>query len=595
MAAINPQRDYLTRLSLSLGGNSQLMDELESEAPIATQPLKEALAKSQKLFGGVLKEALKKKPSQTMEAACKSLSDTDGDLVLQAAKAFLESLDEEALKTLAAIQDETALLKSHALLQEESTQALKAKGKNILRQVLSEATHLVHHILDVFIAVTGLTEVGNQELQNAFADSPSRKMSSLEAKTKLEFYIALISYPSVIFASALAICGSAATAAVATTLIVAASLIAIPVYIRFFKPCPKSYPGLENLVSRAMEEENPPVFKRMDILRQIQDAFRSGKGVLLTAKPGVGKTSVVTGLAELIAAQASDPLLAKAQLFAGNANQLKGGMWLDMISLNSLKQTFGRHSKEFILFLDEIKSSFEKDAVGGKPVESLLTFHDKFRYMICATTTAEYEQNIKDHESFNRRFVHIEVKPLQSAELETALYEYLHFKAPQLILETGTMQHIMEKAKGQDRTSQVDQAMSTLSSAIVKATSLSFKALEDEIYRLETEIGIHKNHLLHDDRPNLQEADQAQTKLQTLQGKRAELVAKKNQLERIRKLEKECFQLKLKGYQLAAKPSRKIEWLRNQVLQKTLSKHISQKRQEFGLAVGINKALINTL
>jgi ATP-dependent Clp protease ATP-binding subunit ClpA len=560
-----------------------------------TRTIQEGLKAGRKLFGGPLMQSIVSMPPQDVcHAVCQSLDETDAPVVIQAAMAYLSEVDEERLKQFLQMGDSDALLKAQGLLKDEALLRLKSKGKAAWREILSESTHLFHHILETFIAVTGLNEVGGRQ-SNLFESN--QRMSSYEAQAKLELYITMISYPSLIFGSAFAFLETAAVAALATVIIVTATLIAIPIYIRYLRPCPKEAYKLTNLVQKAIQNETPPTFKRMDVLRQIQDAFLSGKGVLLTAKTGVGKTSVPKSLAELIVAGQCDPFLSKAQLFAGNASQLKGN-FTEAFSLTGIEETFKRYPKEFVLFLDEIHSIFHEETFGGRPVDLLLSF--SLPQVICATTTEQFENVIANEDAFNRRFQRIELDPLKSQEIQEALYESLHFKAPELSLENGVIDWIAKRAfEYAPNTSQVDGAISLLSCAIVKATSLSFKALEEEINEAQLNIDLAKRRLLQDENPNLDDATALPELDKALQAKKKELIEKQDQLKRIRKIEEECFQLKLQGYQLAAaalkNPLKKKQWLHTLAVQRCLFSYIKEKRNALGLPVGIDRGLVDQI
>jgi hypothetical protein len=233
----------------------------------------------------------------------------------------------------------------------------------------------------------------------------------------------------------------------------------------------------------------------------------------------------------------------------------------------------------------------------------LLTFQDQFRFVICATTTDQYQRTIQNKEdAFNRRFEAIEIKPLGEKELEIALYDYLHFKAPELILEEGIVPYILTKtSEFQSGTSQIDGATALLSNSIRHATLFSFQSLENELNNLNIEIESLKKRFLHSSnaasKPEIEEYTQ---KTKTLSQKKELLAKKQQEISRIKKIEKICLSLKWAGYILAAdidkeNPLKKKKWLVNQACHKMLSNFIIKKRQEIGLPISLNKSLVDEI
>lgn len=566
--------------------------------------LKTALNKSQNIFGDKLfKAALQMPNKDIINAILLMLNEIESESKLE--ENLIQLLKKFSTKELASLLEYDAekiqeKLQSQTLLRDEALKnVLQTKSKAVWKEVLNEAVYFFHHILEVFIVVSGVTEVGGEKKNQRFS---SGSMEGYQAKAKLELFLAMLAYPSVLFSASFAILGSAAAAGLTTGLIILLTLAAISFYMRYLKPCPNAYMGLDNLNQKAMLIlENPPIFKRLDILTRIQNAFAAGKGVILTADPGEGKTSVVDSLAELIVSGTCRDFLKKVQLFSGNANGLKG-VWPNSLNFTELKEVFKNHKKEFGLFLDEIESAFQDNNLTGKPLNDLLTFQDQFRYIICATTTKQFNETIKDkEEAFNRRFVHIEVPKLKPNELGVALYEHVHFKAPELVLEDKVIPYIIENASTfNSKTSQVDAATSLLACAIDKATYFPFETLETEINNLDIEIISLKKHFLHSVQTTKREMEEYNQKLKQLDEKKAELAKKQDEVKRIKKIEKISLRFKNSCYELATENTNKDKvkigkWLIHEACHKILSKLVVQQRNKLGLPVGISKQLIDSI
>ncbi len=566
--------------------------------------VKEAFVRCNQLFSGDLLKKLSQLPPDAVKTAIFSaLEEGDESKIQDSLRCFLKALADTNLAYLADLNPERMndILKSNALISDRALKSvLHTKGKAIGRELKYQISYFTHHLIRMFISLTGLTEIGGGKA----TQWDSGEMKSYEAKAKLEFYIILLAAPSILFASLFAILGSAAAAITVTGIAIAGCLLMIPVYQRYLRPCPNSYMGLENLNQKILRSNEPPIFQRTDILNRIQSAFRAGKGVVLTGDAGTGKTSIADSLAGLIVSQQAAAFLHKAQMFSTNANQFKSSGY-DNLSFNSIGEHFQDHSKDVIFFIDEIAGLFGGGDRKGNPAKSLLTFADKYRYILCATTNAEYEKmkrREEDFTPFNRRFVHIKIGALKPQELEIALYEHLHYKSPELMLEENVLSYIAEKAaEFNSKTSQVDASISLLASAIDKATYITFETQEKQVDDLKLEIDYLEKHLLHSDQEVSKKVlESYQQKQIALASAKSELSGKLEALNRIRKIEAVCLEIKRQGYQLAAKslkaasPNPK-QWMINHAIHKIFTDFVALKRRQLGLPIGINKALIDSL
>lgn len=569
--------------------------------------IKSALIHSKSWFGGKLLQELVQIPLNAIEQAIAKGIETDKDTTLLAyLDQFLATLNDQQLLKECDPELVDLTIEKETLLKESTLKSiLQVKGKAVWREIRYEVYHFCHHLIDIFISLIGYQEIGRKRK----ISYESASISSYEAKAKLDLYLTLFGYPSVVYAALYSMVKSAPVAGLASAVVIFSTILFIPIYTRFLKPCPKSHSGLENITENILREKVDPTYHRMNILTQILDAFKSGKGVLFIAKPGVGKTTLINSLGELIVDRQTNGLLDNAQLFSVNGNQIKAAaMGLDTLSCNLLSEFFADHKKEVIFFIDEIDSMFKENALdGGKPSKSLLTFVDKFRYTIGATTEQEYDKYIKDdEEAFHRRFNVINLNEMLNHELMQALYVALNFKAPELKVDTDTMMHIIQKANVfAPRTSQVDAAQSLLSSGISKVTSLSFPTLEEEIHSLSNQVESLETTLIHNDGSLFtkdeyqKKIDEFKEKKQKLKEKKAELEHKQKMLQKLRAIEACAAKLDQKSYVLAenagSNPLAKRKWMLNKVKHKILMNSIAATRRELGLPERLDKAVIDEI
>ncbi len=546
---------------------------------------------------------------------------------------ILSIFTDTKLEALLGLNSETVnkTLTMQACLKDEALNSvLKTKGKAIWKELSTEAFYFGHDFIQTVISLTGLMDVNYSNPKSHYR---MQSMGAYEAKSKMDLYFGFFKSLSVIFISSYALFNSVLVATFLTWIAVSALLISIPLYLRFLKPCPNKSQGLENSNTKAIQNEGDPLHPRMDILTQIQNIFASGKGVILTADPGEGKNSIIETLALLIALEQCHKNLKGVQVFSTNANALNL-LGDGDISFNGIENTFKRNEQKIILFIDEAHNLFKDNLIGGKLSEKLLTFKNKFPYVICATTNQQYkeimekegkekptkkaEKNFvhaeeafdpiankdkkenkeqKNEASFTRRFTRIQLPPLKENEIEIILNNKLHHKAPELIVEEGAIQHIMKKAHlFFPDTAKVDAASSLLSGVIIRASFLSFEALELEINELELERTSLSQKLIHGQKFDGETMTKFDTLSDLISKKKNQLEHNQEQLIKIKQIEKDSLRLRMLSFELAEKtpsPQLKRKWLENQVNYKILSDYIMKKREELGLPPGLTKNLID--
>lgn len=155
---------------------------------------------------------------------------------------------------------------------------------------------------------------------------------------------------------------------------------------------------------------NPAIGREEEIKQMILVLLTPEKSVILTGKPGVGKTAIVEGLAYRIENNNVPDALKGYTVIKVNTSALMGttptGEAKVQLLLNEIKER-----EKLILFIDEIHT-----LIGGK--DEALDFANIFKpgldrgdiKVIGATTTDEYERFILRDKAFVRRFQKIMVE-----------------------------------------------------------------------------------------------------------------------------------------------------------------------------------------
>lgn len=157
---------------------------------------------------------------------------------------------------------------------------------------------------------------------------------------------------------------------------------------------------------------NPAIGRDNEIKDLILVLLTPDKSVILTGKPGIGKTAIVEGLAYRIQKGEVPDALKDYTVVKVDVQSLMGtvkdtGDTRIQTLVDEIKQ-----KEKFILFIDEIHTLVNSTS------DSSLDFANMFKTglgrgdikVVGATTTAEYEKYILRDKAFARRFTKIEVE-----------------------------------------------------------------------------------------------------------------------------------------------------------------------------------------
>lgn len=181
-----------------------------------------------------------------------------------------------------------------------------------------------------------------------------------------------------------------------------------------------------------------PLYKRMyDFYgreQEVQDAVNvlarmNKSNLLIVGKPGVGKTSIVAGICNLLQSEDCPELLKKYNVFELNVTKLISGTAFrgDLEQRLDLVIQELERCDNIILFIDEIHNIFNKstDTESSSIQGALKPYLERGSKVIGCTTESEYKVLEKDS-AFERRFSVLHLKELDKDLTVETLNNKLH-------------------------------------------------------------------------------------------------------------------------------------------------------------------------
>ncbi len=173
-----------------------------------------------------------------------------------------------------------------------------------------------------------------------------------------------------------------------------------------------------DLTAKARAGELDPVYGRDDEIRQIVDILmrRRQNNPLLTGEAGVGKTAVVEGLAQRLAAGDVPPSLREVSLWVLDPTLLQAGAGVKGEFEQRLRQVIDeveKSPKPIVLFVDEVHTLVGAGGTAGTGDAANLLKPALARgrlRTIGATTWSEYKKYIEKDPALTRRFQTIQVQ-----------------------------------------------------------------------------------------------------------------------------------------------------------------------------------------
>ncbi len=558
---IRPICDHFFRINPSLENRitniaRQAIHSELSDQQIADLKYGFKLAHSRSWSAGQMKKLLSTLPKETMkEFIFKLMADGDSKEIDYYFQICLSLLNENLLLNLSGFNTEemaAATFKSKALTKSTATnRGLEKEARAISKEFIIESKYFIHQFLEVLLAILGIDDVTRQK-RNRFKDYGG-PYAAMEARSKMDTYWKLLTYPAAIFALIYSYIQYKSTALILTSVATIASITALVAYNRYWKPCPIDYPGLANLTVDLLRENNP-IYPRRDILKKIEEAFQAKKGVILVGKPGSGKSWIARSLAEQISLGKVCSFMKDANVFTCNGTRLKKGGY-DVVNLPDVEECFKRHRNKAVFFFDEFHSLFKIEGLYGTACDDIKTFCQDFKYVIGATTIQEYEAYIKNQSMIvDRRFKIIHVDTMADEQIKTFISYYLESSNTKIAFDPTVIDYIIEKANVFNaNTSTIDAAHSLLNLGIQKMSSVAHTKLEEQKICLEDQLGVMEQHLINlENPPNIHELTEL------LLAKKAELTVAAKELQdinlrtqRMQKMESYRLNLKKKSYNLA--------------------------------------------
>jgi ATP-dependent Clp protease ATP-binding subunit ClpA len=247
------------------------------------------------------------------------------------------------------------------------------------------------------------------------------------------------------------------------------------------------------LTSKALAHQLDPVVGRNSELDRLTHILcrRKKCNPLLIGEPGVGKTSIVEGLAQRIAEAKVPEQLLKSEIFSLNVSALTAGTKMRGDFEEKMNQliTALRQQPNAILFIDEIQLLFGAGASTGSAgdASSLLKpiLTDSTIKVIGATTFEEAKKHLEKDPAFVRRFQRITVdepsedETIQILEGLKPAYEKFH----ELKLTTAHLQQCVQLSQQYLHDRKLPDKAIDLMDEIATAASLQKTSVSDRIIR----------------------------------------------------------------------------------------------------------------
>jgi len=175
--------------------------------------------------------------------------------------------------------------------------------------------------------------------------------------------------------------------------------------------------GRDLTLLAAQDKLDPVIGRDAEIALMVQSLLRKKKNnLILVGDAGVGKTSLVEGLAQLIVRKEAPPALATKRIIEiSAASLLSGTRYRGDLEQRVQKLLAEAQNQEIILFIDEFHTLMGRtDVEGGLDIANMLkpALSSERLRMIGATTWQEYRRRIEPDPAFERRFQVIDVKEL---------------------------------------------------------------------------------------------------------------------------------------------------------------------------------------
>ena len=278
-----------------------------------------------------------------------------------------------------------------------------------------------------------------------------------------------------------------------------------------------------NLTEMAKRGELDPVIGRSEEIRRMEQILsrRRKNNPVLIGEPGVGKTAVVEGLAQLMTTdEVAETLKNKEIVSLDIASMVAGSKFRGEFEdrMKAVIREIEAHASETILFVDELHTLVGAGAAEGAiDAANMLKeplSHGKFQ-MIGATTLDEYREHIEKDSAFERRFQKVYVPEPTLDEtiailegLRKTLEDHHHIKIEDAAIRAAALlseRYIAERFLPDKAIDLVDEAASRL-----RVDGTGETVTESDIAALVSQwTGIPAERMLEEERSRLSNMEEA--------------------------------------------------------------------------------------
>ncbi len=248
--------------------------------------------------------------------------------------------------------------------------------------------------------------------------------------------------------------------------------------------------------AKAAEGKTDPVLGRDREIRQMAEILgrRSKPNVILIGEPGVGKSALVDGFAQLITEKKVPQHLQNARLFELDLGTLVAGAAYKGEIEDRIKGIIAeiKTYEKAILFIDEIHILLDPKGSVGSGVAQLLKpeLARGELTLIGATTPEEYRKYIEADEAFSRRF---EILKVEEPDVQTATRMIEHImpayeKHHNLKIAVGTVGEAVRLSKRYIKDRRLPDAALDLLDRTMAAMRLMDETSKKEIENLQAEL-----------------------------------------------------------------------------------------------------------
>lgn len=290
-------------------------------------------------------------------------------------------------------------------------------AKPLLRKLFINIIWAIDHSINTLLSAFGMTDWKElQEESNNSAHAQYRLQLILTSLTKTSAWISL----------AIAISGNPILGCAIVGAALLVSSAAVSLYLKFFKPIPRSIHGWRNLTTEASSGLFTGTEERLQYIDEIANTLITGiqkpkAHPMLVGPSGVGKTEILYGFAKAVA-EGRYPALKGKQVFYINTTEMarKGNTYFESSNLQKIQDRIRGRNDDVILIFDEIhcacKDQKENDYLGERLQSLLEVGKDCFPHVIGSTTNQEYYEHIQPNDVFARRFKQIPIKETSRAQ-----------------------------------------------------------------------------------------------------------------------------------------------------------------------------------